>query len=105
MLILHVIWAIYASVYAVIGEVQRGEHDYSVAVELLLYLDCEVLYSFIGLRNVALEQYGSLAVGKALAVLCTLEQREDQLTVSLVLLCVFDSVKDFLMVYEFFSNR
>ena len=66
-LVLQVVRTVNASVYAVIGEVQRGEEDDSVAVELLFDFCCQIVDTLLYFRVVAIHQDCSLPVGQAFA--------------------------------------
>ena len=98
-----------ALVYAVIREIQRREHYYSVAVESLLYLAGESVYPLGHLGKVTREKHTCLAVRKSctfnspagLFRLSLCEYLLDESLVVLVLLCIFESFEYFLVVDEF----
>ena len=98
--VLPVVGAVDAAVDAVVGQIQRREHDDAVAVELLLDLpgqrgDLRLhLGVFIG------QQHGGFAVGKPLALARLVEDGADEGHVVLVQVGVGECVLDLLMVDE-----
>ena len=61
-MVLAVIRAVDAAVHAVVGKVQRREHDNAVAIKLVLDLVCKLIDFVQNLRVFAGEQNGCLAV-------------------------------------------
>ena len=108
-LVLHMVGTVNALVHAVIREIQRREHNDSVAVESLLYLLSERVYLLGHLGNIAREKYACLAVGESRALdssarflrASLLEYLLDESPVVLVLLRVLEGLEYFLVVDEF----
>ena len=67
MLVLHMIRTVGASIDAVVGKVQRGEHDDTVSVEILLDLFCQLEYLLVHGGILTGKKHGSLSVGEPLS--------------------------------------
>ena len=89
-LVLHVVGAVDAAVDAVVGEVERREHDDAVAVEVLLDLLGEGIDFGVLLGDVAVEEDSGLAVGESLAETCLVQDFVDERLVVAVLLGVVE---------------
>ena len=100
-LVLLMIGAVSAAVDAVIGEIERGEHDDAVAVELLLDLLGHGENAVIFLFQIAFQQDRGFAVRKPLAGFRFLENGVDQRLVVLVFPRIREGVEDLLIVDEF----
>ena len=84
-LVLCVIRAIDTAIDAVVGEIQRREHNYAVAIEAVLYLICQGIYLLHYSGIVALKQQSRLAMGYALAGTRLVEYTVDEFKVTAVL--------------------
>ena len=87
-LVLGMVGAIDATVDAVVGQIQRGKHHDAVAVETTLHVLGQLLVAFNQVGLVAVEQHGSLAVGKTLAQCGFIDNLLNQSTITLVLFSV-----------------
>ena len=67
MLVLHMIRTVGASIDTVVGKVQRGEHDDTVSVEILLNLFCQLEYLLVHGGVLTGKKHGGLSVGKSLS--------------------------------------
>ena len=101
-LVLGVVWAVNAAIDAVVGQVQRREHDDAVAVEVLLDLLSQRHDLGVFLRIVAGQEHGSFSVGQALAQLGLFEDLIDEGEIVFVGVGISQRIQDFLMVDEFF---
>ena len=108
-LILKMIRAIQAAVYAVVGKIERCENNNSVAIKCKLYFLSQLEYLFINSRIVARQQNRSLPMRKAFAEAsvsllygtCLFEYFLDKSHIVFVLVRVFQRFEDFLMVNKF----
>ena len=100
-LVLLMIGAVSAAVDAVIGEIERGEHDDAVAVELLLDLLGHGENAVIFLLQIAFQQDRGFAVRKPLAGFRFLENGVNQRLVVLVFPRIREGVEDLLIVDKF----
>ena len=109
MLVLIVIRAINAAVYAIVGKIKRSKHNDSVAVKGELYLVSELVHLLNLFRDIAGKKNGSLSVckagtGNAVVILLRaslFKQRIDKLNIVLIFFCIFDCCKDFFIIDEF----
>ena len=101
-LVLGVVWAVNAAIDAVVGQIQRREHDDAVAVEVLLDLLSQGHDLGVFLRIVAGQEHGSFSVGQALAQLGLFEDLIDKGEIVFVGVGISQRIQDFLMVDEFF---
>ena len=100
-LVLLMIRAVGAAVDAVVGEIERSEHDDAVAVELLLDLLRHGENAVIFLLQIAFQQDGGFAVRESLAGFRFFKNRVDQRLVVFVLLRISEGFEDLLIVDEF----
>ena len=103
-LVLAVVGAVFAAVDAVVGQVQGGKHDDTVAVELLLDAPRQVVHPLHQVGLVALEEHRRLPVRQALAVLGLFQQLLHQGPVIGVFLSIGQGVPDFSIVDEFLGD-
>ena len=109
LLVLEVVGAVDTAVDAVVGEVERGEHDDAVAVEGQLDLLGDLVDLLDLLGNVAGQEDGGLAVGKPRADVAGIrllrtrlvQNGVDELHVALVGLGVCESLADLAVMDEF----
>ena len=87
-LVLRVVRAVGTAVDAVIGQVQRREHDDAVAVEILFNLFGKLINLIILLLDGTGEQDGRLAVGKTFSLLGLLDDSVDEFYIFFVLVRV-----------------
>ena len=100
MLILDVIRTIHTPIYTVVGQIQRREHNYSVAVEVLLDLLRQIIYLIYLVRHLTRKKHGCLPVGKPLPELCLLYDTVDKLLIVLVLIRIVQRLTDLAIIYE-----
>ena len=87
-LVLRVVRAVGTAVDAVIGQVQRREHDDAVAVEILFNLFGKLINLIILLLDGTGEQDGRFAVGKTFSLLGLLDNSVDEFYIFFVLVRV-----------------
>ena len=101
-LILIMIGTVQAAVDAIVGEVQRREHDDPVAVDLLFDPFCQGKDPFVFLRQFAVQQHQCLPVSQPFALLGF---GDDAVDIFLILFLRFregEGIQNFLMADEFF---
>ena len=98
MFVLAVVRTVGAAVDAVVGQIQRGEHDNAVAVEVFLDLLCQPVDFLVLLLNVAVQKNGGLSVGETFSLFCLLDDLCDQGFIVLVLLRKGKRLQDFLVI-------
>ena len=94
--------AIYASVYAIVRQVKRCEHNDTVAVKLLFDFFGEMGDSFYQVRLVAFQQGSCFAVRQSLAKSGFFDQLFYECAVVFVTPCIFKSFQNLFMMNEFF---
>ena len=107
--VLQVIRTVKTSVDTVVGQIQRGKEDNTIAVEGQLDLLCDLIHPFDLFRVFAGQKHGSLPVceagaGTAVPVFhrpCLLQDLIDQFFIVLVLLRIGKSCTDLLIIDEF----
>ena len=102
-LVLRVVGAVDAAVDAIVGKIERREHDDTLAVEVLLDLLREGVDLLELFGIVAREKDARLTVVNALAQLRLFDDAVDQLHVVLVFVRIAEGVEDFSVVDEFLS--
>ena len=100
MLILDVIRTIHTPIYTVVGQIQRREHNYSVAIKILLDLLRQIIYLIYLVRHLTRKKHGCLPVGKPLSELCLLYDTVDKLHIVLVLIRIVQRLTDLAIIYE-----
>ena len=96
--VLGVIRAVNTAVDAVIGQIERGEKDDTVAVETVLDFLRQRINLLLQARVIAIHQDGSLPVGQALQASRLFQDLQDTLGI-LTFACRFvQTFKDFVMV-------
>ena len=98
MLIFDMIGAVGTAVDAVVGQIQRSEHDNPVAVKILFDLLRKLEDLFIFFLDLTGKQHRCFPVRKALPELRLFDQSVDHLYILLVLVCVGECVQNFLVV-------
>ena len=66
MLVFVVVGAVGAAVDTVIGQIQRGEHNDTVPVEIFFNLFRQTIHFLVFLRQIAVQKHRRLPVGQAL---------------------------------------
>ena len=96
--VLHVVRAVGTAVDAVVGQIQRREHDDPVAVEVLLDLFSQGVDLLVLLFDVAVQENGGVPVGEAPALPGLREDLVDEGLIVPVLLREGESLQDLLVV-------
>ena len=100
--VLCMVRAIDTAVDAPVRKVQRGKHDYPVAVKSLLYLLCQGEYPFYKVRVIAFHQYRRLPVVQSFKFCGLVYDGPDHFPVVLVGGGECHRLPDLVVVYEFF---
>ena len=96
--ILRVVRAVGAPVDAVVGQVERREHDDPVAVEVFFDLFRQLTDLLILFLDGTGQQDGSLPVGESFALLRLLDDGIDQFDIFFVFVCVGERLKDLFVI-------
>ena len=110
MFVFQMVWAVQAAVDAIVGQIQRCEHDDAVAVKGKLDLLCNFIHFLDFFRNVTGQKHGGFPMRQSFTVnavsgffrTCFLKQGIDELNIVLVFLGVAQCVEDFLVVDKLF---
>ena len=98
--VLRMVWAVYASIDAVVGKIEGSEHDDPVAIELPLDLLCQMEYLLVPVLKRAHEQERSLPVAESLEELRLRNHRIDELSILLMALRPCDCLLDLSIIDE-----
>ena len=93
--------AVLTAVDAVVGEIQRSEHDDAVAVELLLDIAGELIDLLVFILQLTVEQDKRILMGDTLHLARFFKDAVDHLAVVFVFLCIGETAADFLIADEF----
>ena len=97
-----VIGAIDTSVDAIVGQIERSEHDDAVAVEFLFDFLGKFKGLFVEFRVVTFKQESRFTVGESFAFGCLFENSFYKLFVVLMFTGIMDGVDDFVVADKFF---
>ena len=101
MLVFGVIRTVNAAVYAIVGQVKRREHNYSVAVKILLDFFRQPEKLLVDAAVVAGKQHGGFSVVEPFFPSCFFEDFSNQLRVVLVFVGVFQRRFHFFVADKF----
>ena len=97
-----VVWTVNTAVDTVIGQIQRCEHDDTVAVEVLFDLFRQAADFFGDFFVFAGQQHRGFSVADAFAQGSLIQDLPDQFLIVFVFVGVSQGVHDFVMADEFF---
>ena len=102
MLVFQVVRAVYTAVDAVIGKIQRREHDDAVSVKIFFYLFGQIVELLNFVRHFAGQQNGGFPVGQPLAQPRLVQDTVYERSVFFILLRILQRVQNLLVGDEFF---
>ena len=99
--ILGMIRAVYTTVDAIIGEVERGKEHDTVAIEAIFHLPGQIVNALSAFSVVAEQQHGSLTMGESLTLSGFCNERMNELNIVFVGLRIFQRGPNFSVINEF----
>ena len=101
-LVFSMIRTIYATIYAIVRQIKRCEHDDTVAIKLLFDFFGKMKDTFYQVRLVTFQQNSRFPVRQSLAQSRFFNQLFNQDTVILIVLRIFQRIQNLLMMDKLF---
>ena len=103
-LVLEMVRAIDTTVYAIVRQVEWGEHYDAIAIEFLLDVASQLIDTFYQISFFTFKEHGCFSMRKSLAKSSFFNQRLDERAVILVLAGIFQRLQYFGVADEFFRD-